>query len=61
MHYIDIDWVPSAITITLAVIIVIALRLIAWLGKRRAHARTQRAIEQVLSDWDRDEARSKNA
>lgn len=61
MHYIDIDWVPSAITIALAVIIVAAVRLAAWLGKRRAHVRTQRAIEHVLNDWDRDETRSKNA
>lgn len=61
MHYIDIDWVPSAIAIALAVLIVAALRVVVWLGKRRARARTARAIERVLSDWDRDEAGSKHA
>ena len=61
MHYIDIDWVPSAIAIALAVLIVASLRLVVWLGKRRAHARTERAIERVLNEWDRDDAGSKRA
>jgi hypothetical protein len=61
MHYIDIDWVPSAIAIALAVLIVAALRLVVWLGKRRARARTERAIERVLNEWDRDDAGSKHA
>ena len=61
MHYIDIDWVPPAITIALAVLVVTALRFSSWLGKRRADARTRRSIERVLSEWDRDEAGSKHA
>jgi Flp pilus assembly protein protease CpaA len=61
MHYIDIDWVPPAITIALAVLVVGSLHVIAWLGKRRADARTQRSIERVLSEWDRDESGSKHA
>jgi predicted signal transduction protein with EAL and GGDEF domain len=61
MHYIDIDWVPSAIAIAVAVFIVASLRVVVWLGKRRADARTERAIERVLNDWDRDEAGSKHA
>jgi hypothetical protein len=61
MHYIDIDWVPSAIAIALAMLIVASLRLVVWLGKRRAPARTARAIERALSDWDREEAGSKGA
>ena len=61
MHYIDIDWVPPAIAIALAAIVVVTLHVSAWLGKRRADARTQRNIERVMSEWDRDEAGSKHA
>lgn len=61
MHYIDIDWVPSAIAIALAVLIVASLRLVLWLGKRRARARTERAIERVLNEWDHDDSGSKHA
>jgi hypothetical protein len=61
MHYIDIDWVPPAITLALAVLVVVALRVIAWLGKRRADARTQRNIERVLDEWDGGEPGSKHA
>jgi hypothetical protein len=41
--------------------VVVALRVIAWLGKRRADARTQRNIERVLNEWDSDESASKHA
>lgn len=61
MHYIDIDWVPPAITIALAALVVVALRVITWLGKRRADARTQHNIERVLNEWDRDESGSNHA
>lgn len=61
MHYIDIDWVPPAITIALAVLVIATLRFAAWLGKRRADARTERNIERALSEWDRDDAGSKHA
>jgi hypothetical protein len=61
MHYIDIDWVPPAITLALAALVVVALRVIAWLGKRRADARTQRNIERVLNEWDSEDSGSKRA
>lgn len=61
MHYIDIDWAPPAITIAVAILVVGALRVIAWLGKRRADARTRHNIERVLSESDRAEAGSKHA
>jgi len=61
MHYIDIDWVPPAITIALAAFVVAAVHLVAWLGKRHADARTQRNIERVVNEWERDEAGSKHA
>jgi hypothetical protein len=61
MHYIDIDWAGPAITIAVAILVVGALRVIAWLGKRRADARTRHNIERVLNEWDRDEPGSKRA
>ena len=58
MHYIDIDWFPPAIALSLAALVIAALRIAAWLGERRARARTRRNIEHVLSSWDRDGAGS---
>jgi len=61
MHYIDIDWFPPAIAISLAAIAVVSLRMFAWLGQRRARARTQLNIERVLSEHDREDSASKTA
>lgn len=58
MHYIDIDWFPPAIAIALAAIVVATLRVVAWLGVRRARARTHHNIERVLSEWDRENTSS---
>jgi hypothetical protein len=54
MHYIDIDWFPPAIALALAAIAIATLRLLAWLGERRARARTHRNIERVLNEHDRE-------
>ena len=61
MHYIDIDWYPSAIAIALAATVVVSLRVFAWVGQRRARVRTQLNIERVLSEHDRDDSASKTA
>ena len=61
MHYIDIVWFPPALAIVLAAIAIATLRIVAWLGERRARARTHRNIERVLRDWDRDNEGSNHA
>ena len=54
MHYIDIDWFPPAIAVALAATVIVALHVAAWLGERRARARTHRNIEHVLGEWEHD-------
>jgi hypothetical protein len=55
MHYIDVDWFPPAIAMSVAAFVIATLHALAWLGRRRARARTQRAIERVLSEHDRED------
>lgn len=53
MHYMSFDWMPSAILLCTAVVVVATVRMTAWLGQRLAIARTHRAIDRVLnSDLD---------
>ena len=61
MHYIDVDWFPPAIAMSLAATAVVSLRVFAWLGQRRARARTRLNIERVLSEHDREDSASKTA
>jgi len=53
MHYIDIDWFAPAIAMSVAAIVIATVHALAWLGRLRARARTQRSIERVLSEHDR--------
>jgi hypothetical protein len=53
MHYIDVDWFPPAIAMSVAALVIATLHALTWVGQRRARARTQRAIERVLSEHDR--------
>ena len=40
MRYTDIDWHPLAIAIGTALLVVLAVRILVWLGPRNAIART---------------------
>jgi hypothetical protein len=55
MHYIDIDWFPPAIALTVAAVVIATVHALAWVGRLRARARTQRAIERVLGEHDRED------
>ena len=49
MRYTDIDWLPLAIAIGAALVVVLAVRILVWLGPRAAIARTHRGIERAIS------------
>jgi len=55
MHYIDIDWFPPAIAMSVAAIVIATVHALAWVGRHRARARTQRAIERALSEHERED------
>jgi hypothetical protein len=49
MSFTDIDWHPLAIALSVALAVVLAVRILAWMGPRNAVARTRRGIERAIS------------